>query len=237
MAKAKDKNDQVIVAIFNSYTDADKAVTLLKEWDNANEEIKLGAVGTMIKEKGKVKTDTGGRKTGKGATVGSVVGIIAAVLSGPIGLIGGAVAGGLTGGVVGSFMKNSTHLNKSEIEEIGKELDAGRAAVVVTCDDFEVAQTRDQLIKAGGKVRNYEVPEEAIAAAAAAVPGADPVAVAETPAEVVSEALADAGEAADTAVDASADGASDAAASVSDATSDGAMAVADTMSDEEPKVS
>jgi hypothetical protein len=189
MAKGqKDKNDQVIVAIFNSYTDADKAITLLKEWDNANDEIKLGAVGTMIKENGKVKTQVG-RKTGKGATVGTVLGVTAAVLMAPVGLIGGAVAGAAGGGVVGAFMKQSTHLNKAEIEEIGKELDAGRVAVVVTCDDFEVAPTRDQLIKAGGKVRNYEVPQEAIIEAAQAVPGADAVAVAETPAEVVSEAL------------------------------------------------
>jgi hypothetical protein len=121
--------------------------------------------------------------------VGTVIGVIAAVLMAPVGLIGGLVGGAASGGAVGAFMKKSTHLNKAEIEEIGKELDAGRVAVVVTCDDYEVAPTRDQLIKAGGKVRNYEVPQEAITEAAQAVPGADAVAVAETPAEVVSGAL------------------------------------------------
>jgi len=223
MAKGqKDKNDQVIVAIFNSYTDADKAVTLLKEWDNANDEVKLGAVGTMVKEKGKVKTQVG-RNTGKGAVVGTVVGVIAAVLMGPVGLIGGAIAGGAGGGAVGAFMKKSTHLNKSEIDQIGKELDSGRAAVVVTCDDYEVAPTRDQLIKSGGRVRNYEVPQEAIIAAAQAVPDADPVAVAENPAEVVSEALAEANEvpAADMGGTMAADG-TDATMGIAAATTDGA---------------
>lgn len=188
MAKSKDKNDQVIVAIFNSFTDADKAITLLKEWDQANDEVKLGAVGTMTRENGKVKTQVG-KNTGKGAVVGTVVGVIAAVLMAPVALIGGAVVGATGGSVVGAFMKKSTHLSKDEIEQIGKELDAGRVAVVVTCDDFEVAPTRDQLIKSGGKVRNYEIPQEAISDAAEAVTGADATAVAEAPAEVVSEAL------------------------------------------------
>jgi len=192
---AKDKNDQALVAIFDSYVSAEKAVTLLQEWDNANEEIKLGAVGTMVRQDGKVKTSVGGRKTGKGAAVGTVIGVIAAVLSGGLTLIPSVLAGGAAGGVVGAFMKKSTNLSKDEIEQIGKELDAGRAAVVVTCDDFEVAPTRDQLIKAGGKVRNYVVPEEAYIEAAKAVPGADPAAVEEAPAEVVAEALAAAAEA------------------------------------------
>jgi hypothetical protein len=188
----KDKNEQVIVAIFDSYVAADKAVALLQEWDNANEEIKLGAVGTMTRKDGKVKTQIG-RNTGKGAVVGTTIGVIAAILSGGLTLIGGVLVGGATGGVVGAFMKKSTHLNKDEIEQIGKELDAGRVAVVVTCDEHEVAPTRDQLMKTGGKVRHYEVPQEAITVAAEAVPGADATAVAEAPAEVVSTALAEAG--------------------------------------------
>jgi hypothetical protein len=43
--------------------------------------------------------------------------------------------GGATGGVVGAFMKKSTHLTKEEIAQIGAELDAGRVAVVATCDE------------------------------------------------------------------------------------------------------
>jgi hypothetical protein len=51
------------------------------------------------------------------------------------------------------------------------------------------------LISAGGKVRNYTVPQEAFTEAAKAVEGADAVAVEETPAEVVTAALAEASEA------------------------------------------
>ena len=40
---AQNKNDQVIVAIFDSYVAADKAVNLLQEWDQANDEVKSAA--------------------------------------------------------------------------------------------------------------------------------------------------------------------------------------------------
>jgi len=190
MAKGKkDKNEQVIVAFFASKDLGDDAVLWLKSWDAYEEKVKLGSIGTIVKQDGKIKTHIG-RKTGKGAKVGTVIGIIAAILSGGLTLVGGVVVGSATGGVVGAFLKKSTHLTKAEIEEIGKELDAGRVAVVVTCDEDEVTPTRRLLIDMGGQVRNYTVPEEAYTEAAKAVPGADAAAVAESPAEVVSAALA-----------------------------------------------
>jgi hypothetical protein len=182
------KNEEVIVAFFESQAIADSAAANLQEWDKATKEIKLGAVGTIFKQDGKVKTHVG-RKTGSGAVVGTVIGVIAAILSGGLTLVGGVLAGGASGGIVGAFMKKSTHLTKEEIQQIGNELDAGRVAVVVTCDAHELAATRQELINAGGKVRNYTVPQEAFVEAAQAVEGADTAAVEEAPAEVVADAL------------------------------------------------
>ncbi len=193
MAKTPDKNEQVIVAFFNSQEAGDAAVADLQAWDKATEEIKLGAVGTIRKDGDKVKTNVG-RKTGKGAKVGTVIGIIAAILSGGVTLIGGMLVGGAGGGVVGAFMKKSTDLTKEEIGQIGAELDAGRVAVIVTCDDFEVEATRQRLLDAGGTVRNYVVPQEAYAEAAQAVDGADPADVEESPEEVITAALDEAAE-------------------------------------------
>ena len=110
------KNEQVIVAFFDSKTAADDAINDLQAWDKANDEIKLGALGTLVKENGKVKTNVG-RKTGKGAAVGTVVGIIAAILSGGLTLIGVVLVGGASGSIVGAFMKKSTNLTKAEIGE------------------------------------------------------------------------------------------------------------------------
>ena len=51
---------------------------------------------------------------------------------------------------------------------IRDRLKSGKAAVVVTCDDFELAATKDQLAMAGGTVWTYEVSAEAMEAAAPA---------------------------------------------------------------------
>lgn len=179
---AQNKNDQVVIAFFPSVEDAERAVDTLKMWDDASNDVKLGAVGTIVKEGDDVKTHIG-RKTGKGLAVGAVLGVLAAAL-GPVGWIGGAVAGGALGGVVGSFLKKSVNLDKEAIAKIGAELERGQVAVVVACDDFEVGPTSDQLAMVGGTVHHFEVPAEAIEEASRSME-AEPAAA---PAEVAAAA-------------------------------------------------
>jgi hypothetical protein len=187
--KKKDKNEHVVIAIFPSQSAADSAMEGLKQWDGANDEVKLGAVGTISKEKGKLKTSVG-RNTGKGAAVGATVGIIAGVLSGGLTLIGGALAGSLAGGGVGAVMKKSLHMTKEEIAALDPELDGGNVALVVTCDDYEVGPTQEWLAGAGGAVRGYTIPSEALQEAVDAGVGAD-VPVEATP-EPMAEPVAEA---------------------------------------------
>ena len=191
------KNEHAVVAIFDNSAAADAAIDSLKSWDKANDEIKLGAIGVISKDGDKVKTQTG-RKGGSGAKAGAIVGVIAGVLSGGVTLIGGALAGALGGGVLGSFFKKSIALSKEEIAQIGAELDAGRVAVVVACDDNEVEATSAQLAQAGGKVTNYAMPAgtleataEAIDAVEAAAPEAEAEAAPEAEAEAAPEAEAE----------------------------------------------
>jgi hypothetical protein len=80
--------------------------------------------------------------------------------------------GGALGGITGAFFHKSLHLTKEEIEQLGTELDAGRVAVVVTCDDVEVGPTSQQLTSSGGTVRSYAVPTEALEETAAAIEAA-----------------------------------------------------------------
>lgn len=186
------KNANVVIATFANEQAAKDAVDAIKTWDKANDDVKLGAVGTITRdEDGKVKTHLG-RKAGRGATVGVVLGLIAAVLSGGVGLVGGLVGGAALGGVVGAFFKKSANLSKEDIQQIGEELSGGGAAVVVACDAYEIADTENQLREAGGTVRSFELPEEAIDEAAEAA-----VEEGETEMEVVAE---DASDAADEAV-------------------------------------
>lgn len=162
------KNDNVVLAFFADEATAKDAIDGLKLWDRANDHIKLGAIGTISKEGDKVKTSVG-RKVGKGMAIGAAVGVIgAAVATGGASLIAGAIGAGALGGVLGAFFKRSMNLTQDEIAAIGKELDAGRVAVVVTCDDYEIPLVSEYMTGSGGAVRTYKVPAEALAEAAKA---------------------------------------------------------------------
>jgi hypothetical protein len=100
--------------------------------------------------------------TGKGAATGAIIGVLAAVLSGGLTMVAGVVRGVALGGVIGVFMKRSLKLTEAEIQAIGAELDGGKVAVVVTCDAYEIEGTTAQLSNAGGAVRVYTIPQEAL---------------------------------------------------------------------------
>jgi hypothetical protein len=161
--KQINENNNVVIAFFADRAAADSAVEGLKIWDKVNEQFDLGTIGTISKEGGKIKTSVG-RKTGKGAAIGAAVGVIGAVLTGGASLIATTVGGG----VLGHFFKKSMNLTQEEIAEIGKELDGGRVAVVVTCDDFEIPIVTEYMVGSKGTVRTYAVPQEALAEAASA---------------------------------------------------------------------
>jgi hypothetical protein len=165
---SENQNEWIIVATFENESAADKAIKALKGWDKASDEIKLGAIGKIYKKGDKVKTSLE-RKTGKGAKVGAALGITAAVLSGGVTLVGGVVTGGALGGVAGSFFKKSLHLTPNEVQAIGAELDAGRVAVVVACDEPEAGPTSAQLTSSGGTAKTYMVPPELLSETAEAI--------------------------------------------------------------------
>ena len=66
------------------------------------------------------------------------------------------------GGALGHFFKKSPGLTEEEIAEIGQELDAGRVAVVVQCDDFEIPLVTEYMEGSKGTVRTYKVTDEAL---------------------------------------------------------------------------
>ena len=155
------ENENVVVAVFEDGTAAEAAISGLKQWDKASEDVKLGAIGLIYKEGDAIKT-TVGRQTTRGLKVGAVVGVIAGVLTGGVGLIGGAAAGGLIGSALGSFFRQSLHLTEAECSALGMELDLGKAAVVVNVDEYEIAPTRLNLEHAGGAVKVYAISKEAM---------------------------------------------------------------------------
>jgi hypothetical protein len=161
--KQKNENDNVVIAFFADNAAAEDAIKGLKIWDKVNDQFELGTIGTIYKDGDKIKTSVG-RKTGKGAAIGAAVGVIGAVLTGGASLIATTVGGG----VLGHFFKKSMQLTPEEISEIGKELDSGRVAVVVACDDFEIPMVTEYMEGSKGTVRTYKVSQEALAEAASA---------------------------------------------------------------------
>jgi uncharacterized membrane protein len=147
---------QLVLAFFESEAAADEAVDEIKQWDKASKDIKLGAIGVLVKDdKGKVKTHKlGKRKTGTGVVLGALAGI----LSGGITVVGGA----LFGGVVGAFFHAGLGMSKDDLARIEGELDGGRAAVGILAKPDEAASIADKLEELGGEPETHEVTEEAL---------------------------------------------------------------------------
>jgi uncharacterized membrane protein len=159
-----DENKHLILTFFDSELAADNAVESLKNWDKANKDIKLGAIGVLVKDKeGKIKTHKlGKRDTTIGAEVGVILGIIAGVLSGGIAILGGIIYGVILGGIIGTFIHKGLGLSQDDLKRIGDNLDAGRAAVGVLVEKGEISSTVDELTKLGGKAETHEVTAEAL---------------------------------------------------------------------------
>ena len=107
---------KLVLAFFDNEAAADHAVEALKPWDKANDEIKLGAIGVLVKdEKGEIKTDKVGKRAGgKGAKTFAVLGVVAGVLSGGLTVVGGLVGGAVLGGIMGSFFHKGLGISKDD---------------------------------------------------------------------------------------------------------------------------
>ena len=153
---------QLVLAFFENEAAADEAVNAVKQWDKASKEVKLGAIGILVKDdKGKIKTHKlGKRKTGTGAVLFG----LAAVLTGGATLLAGAVFGG----IVGSFFRKGLGISKEDLARIDGELNGGKAAVCILAAPDEAAAVSAKLAELGGQPESHEVSEEAVQEAEAA---------------------------------------------------------------------
>jgi uncharacterized membrane protein len=154
---AKKEKKQLVLAFFENEQAAEEAVKQIKEWDKITDEVKLEAIGVLVKdEKGKIKTQKlGKRKTG----VGAVLGALTVALTGGMSLLGGA----LVGGVMGSFFKQGLGMSKEDLAGIDAALDGGKAAVGVLAVPSEAVLVAAKLAALGGAVEAHEVSEEVVA--------------------------------------------------------------------------
>jgi hypothetical protein len=153
---------QLVLAFFANEAAADEAVNAVKQWDKASKEIKLGAIGVLVKDdKGNIKTHKlGARKTGTGAVLFG----LAAVLTGGASLLAGAVFGG----IVGSFFRKGLGMSKEDLARIDGALDGGKAAVCILAAPDEAAAVSAKLAELGGQPESHEVSEEVVQVAESA---------------------------------------------------------------------
>ena len=153
---------QLVLAFFGNEAAADEAVNAVKQWDKASKEIKLGAIGVLVKDdKGKIKTHKlGARKTGTGAVIFG----LAAVLTGGASLLAGAIFGG----IVGSFFRKGLGISKEDLARIDGELNGGKAALCVLAAPDEATAISAKLAELGGVPEAHEVSDEAVEQAEAA---------------------------------------------------------------------
>ena len=182
------KNRHVVIAYFADVAAASNAAADLKSWDKANDAVKLGGVGILHWEDGKIKTKkVGQRATGKGAVWGTALGATLGILSGGVTLIGGALVGVTAGALTGALFHKGVGLSDDDKNRLEDHLMNGGAAVVAMADEDEVAATAEELTRLGGTVENFQVPAEHVEQLEAAADVAGDEVVEETPAADAAE--------------------------------------------------
>ena len=154
--------NQLVLAFFENEAAADAAVNQVKGWDKASKDVKLGAIGVLVKdEKGKIKTHKlGARKTKTGALLFALAGLF----SGGMTVLGGAVLGG----VLGSLFHKGLGMSKEDLARIDGDLNGGKAAVAVLANPAEAAAVSAKLAELGGAPESHEVTDQAVEEATAA---------------------------------------------------------------------
>lgn len=159
------QNKNVIISYFDSAEAATAAAEALKNWDKANDDIKLGGIGILTVENGEIKTHSvGASAAGTGAKAGLIIGAVTGILSGGLTLVGGALAGLAGGSLLGSLKPKSLGLTDGDLDAMKAELTNGKAALVVTADDDEVYDTKHEIQRLGGAVVSYTADSEAMEA-------------------------------------------------------------------------
>ena len=122
------KTNHVIIAYFDNRDQAATVADEIKDWDKANDAIKLGGIGILTSsKKGKIKTQKVSRVSGgRGAKVGLALGAVAGILSGGVTLVGGAVGGAVVGAVGGKLLYKDLGLNDADRARLEQNLGGGQ---------------------------------------------------------------------------------------------------------------
>jgi uncharacterized membrane protein/predicted flap endonuclease-1-like 5' DNA nuclease len=155
------ENNRLVVAYFPNVGAAEATAEDLKQWDKADDDIKLGAIAilTLNPNTGKIQADEIGERTTKsGALWGTAIGAAIGLLTGGIGLIPGLILGAGGGAAIGALNHKSVGITDEEREDIVQHLRDGAVALAIMADDFEVDATMAKMVELGGRADYYEIP-------------------------------------------------------------------------------
>lgn len=142
---------ELILAAFKNEGDADQTLKSLKQ---ARKKRLLDFQNAAVikrddKDKLSIKeaADPGG---GKGAAAGGAIGAIIGLIAGPGGVVVGAAAGAVVGGITAHLVDSG--IPDDRLKQIGKGLQAGASAMIVTVDKEWVEEVEKHLSVAGADV-------------------------------------------------------------------------------------
>jgi len=153
--------NNVIISYFAGQDLAATAGDEIRDWDKANDDIKLGGIGILTWKDGEIKTNKLVRASGgTGAKWGMALGVTAGILSGGATLVAGAVAGATVGAVSAKLFHKNIGLTDDDKARLEQRLSTGSAALVVMAADDEGEPTKAELNALGGEVEAYRVPAD-----------------------------------------------------------------------------
>jgi len=151
MSNKAEKPMQVIVSIFKDETAAKKAAETLKKAEKKKfldtENVAVIFKGTD----GKIHfSETADRDAKRGAKVGAVIGGVVGLLAGPAGVIAGGAAGAAISGAIAKL--HDTGIADENLENLGRALTGGQAAVVVVLEEEWVDELQTVLAETDAQV-------------------------------------------------------------------------------------
>ncbi|GCE22979.1 DUF1269 domain-containing protein [Dictyobacter kobayashii] len=151
MSKQPDKNNMLVVGVFEDVTKAKQAQKDVELWDESQSDVTLGGSTVIYKDAdGKIKDERSRKFDWK---KGALIGLLLVPLTGGILLpVYGAAAG-----LAASWLKG---IKREDADKVASAVKQGSAALAVLCDEYEVPAVSEELKRLGSKeVVGYKVPE------------------------------------------------------------------------------
>ncbi|GCE08836.1 DUF1269 domain-containing protein [Dictyobacter aurantiacus] len=151
MSTRPNKNNMLVVGVFENVAKAKQAQKEIEVWDETQSDIKLGGSTVIYKdEKGKIKDERSSKFDWK---KGALIGLLLVPLTGGLLLpVYGAVAG-----LAVTWLKG---IKREDVDQVASAIKQGNAALAVLCDEYEIKSVSEEMKRLGSKnVIGYAVPE------------------------------------------------------------------------------